>query len=1295
MAEENGLDGNISSNQAASTSKSTTILDKNVEKAHNQQDSEKSKGEEDDSNNTVPFYKLFAFADSTDVFLMIVGTVAAVANGVALPLMALLMGEVVNAFGGTANNHDVVEKVSKVSLKFTYLAVGSGLASFLQVACWMITGERQAARIRNLYLKTILRQDIAFFDKETNTGEVIGRMSGDTVRIQEAMGEKVGKFIQLVSTFIGGFVIAFVQGWLLTLVMLASIPPIVVAGAAMTIMVSKMASRGQTAYAAAGVVVEQTIGSIRTVASFTGEKQAIEKYGRSLNSAYKSSVQEGFAAGLGLGSVLSLLFCSYALAIWFGSRLILSKGYTGGDVINVIIAVLTGSMSLGQASPSLSAFAAGRAAAFKMFETIKRKPEIDAYDTRGRKLDDIRGDIELRDVYFSYPARPDEQIFTGFSLSISSGMTAALVGESGSGKSTVISLIERFYDPRAGEVLIDGINIKEFQLKWIRGKIGLVSQEPVLFASSIRENIAYGKEGASLEEIRAAAELANAAKFIDKMPQGLETMVGEHGTQLSGGQKQRIAIARAILKDPRILLLDEATSALDAESERIVQEALDRIMVNRTTVIVAHRLSTVRNADMIAVIHRGSMVEKGSHSELVKIPNGAYCQLIQLQEMNKESDTRIDTEADISMNSGRQSSQRFSLQKSISRGSSGGAGNSNQHSFSVSFGPHSGLHIQENQALETVSPPSQQSQPEVPLRRLAYLNKPEIPVLLLGTVAAAINGAIMPVFGILISSVIKSFYEPPPKLRKDSRFWSLMFVVIAVVSVIVSPAQTYFFSVAGSRLIRRIRLMSFKKVVNMEIGWFDSAENSSGAIGARLSSDAATVRSVVGDALALLVQNTASLVAGLAIAFEACWQLSLIVLAMLPMVGFGGWIQLKFMQGFSGDAKKKYEEASQVANDAVGSIRTVASFCAEDKVMALYKKKCEGPMKAGMKRGIVSGIGFGFSFFALFAVYAASFYAGARFVEDGKATFAEVFRVFFALTMATFAISQSSSLAPDASKAKASTASIFGILDRKSKIDPSDDSGMTLEAVKGNIEFRNVIFKYPTRPDVQILRDLCLSVRSGKTVALVGESGCGKSTVISLLQRFYEPDSGQIMLDGIEISKLQLRWLRQQMGLVSQEPVLFNDTIRANISYGKEGGATEAEILAAAEFANAHKFISSLQQGYDTLVGERGVQLSGGQKQRVAIARAIVKEPKILLLDEATSALDSESERVVQEALDRVMVNRTTIVVAHRLSTIKGADLIAVVKNGVIVEKGKHEALMKVKDGVYASLVALHMSAPS
>jgi ATP-binding cassette subfamily B (MDR/TAP) protein 1 len=264
----------------------------------------------------------------------------------------------------------------------------------------------------------------------------------------------------------------------------------------------------------------------------------------------------------------------------------------------------------------MKAFAGGQAAAYKMFETINREPEIDAYSATGRKLDDIQGDIEFRNVYFSYPTRPDEQIFRGFSLAIQSGTTVALVGQSGSGKSTVISLIERFYDPQLGEVLIDGVNLKELQLRWIRSKIGLVSQEPILFAASIIDNIAYGRDNATNQEIRAAAELANASKFIDKMPQGFATLVGEHGTQLSGGQKQRIAIARAILKDPRILLLDEATSALDTESERIVQEALDRVMSNRTTVIVAHRLTTVRNADTIAVIHQGSIVEKGIFSSI-------------------------------------------------------------------------------------------------------------------------------------------------------------------------------------------------------------------------------------------------------------------------------------------------------------------------------------------------------------------------------------------------------------------------------------------------------------------------------------------------------------------------------------------------------------------------------------------------------------------------------------------------------------------------------------------------------
>ncbi|KAJ4721873.1 ABC transporter B family protein [Melia azedarach] len=1208
----------------------------------------------------VPFYKLFCFADFIDIVLMVVGTIAAVANGFCQPLQTLLFGDLANAFG---LNPDLLHQVSKVALYFIYLAIGSSVVGFLQ---------RQAARIRSLYLKTILRQDIGFYDTETHTGEIIKGISADIVLIQDAMGEKVGKLIQLMATFVGGFAIAFIRGWLLTLIMLSSIPALVIGGAVMSIFVTKLASEGQSAYSVAATVAEQTIGAIRTVASFTGEKQAVAKYNKSLTKAYKSGVQEGLVAGLGFGTFELTMYCSYALAVWFGGKMILHKGYTGGDVLSILFATMLGSASLGQTSPCITAIAAGKAAAYKLFEAIERKPHIDSYDPSGRKLDGICGAIELKDVCFSYPSRPHEQIFNGLSLSLQSGITAALVGHSGSGKSTIISLIERFYDPQAGEVLIDGVNLKEFQLKWIRQKIGLVSQEPALFASSIRDNIAYGKDGATIEEIRAATELANAAKFIDKLPLGLDTMVGEHGTQLSGGQKQRIAIARAILKDPRILLLDEATSALDAESERLVQEALDKIMVNRTTVIVAHRLCTVRNADMIAVIHQGKLVEKGTHSELTKDPDGAYSQLIKMQEMSIVSKQNVVIDQDKS---------EVELDSASCS------------SLLLPFHSQTEINVPEIQLAElcTASTPEKsKAHAKATLCRLAILNKPEIPVLLLGTIAAGVAGVTLPFLGILLSSTIKSFFKPAAELRKDTRFWSLMYLILGITCLLAHSLKSYYFAVAGCKLIKRIRSMCFEKVIHMEIGWFDEAEHSSGAIGARLSADASSVRSIVGDALGLIVQNTAALIAGLVIAFQANWQLALLVFSLLPFVGLYGYFFMKLMKGFSADSKKMYEEASQVANDAVGSIRTVASFCAEDKVMELYQKKCEAPMKAGIKQGMMGGAAFGVSLLMLYCVYAASFYAGARFVEAGKTTFSDVFRVFFALTMATIAISQSGFFSPDAGRAQSAAASVFAILDQKSNIDSNYESGVTIENIKGDIEFHHVSFKYPTRPDVQVFRDLCLAIHSGKTVALVGESGSGKSTLISLLQRFYDPDSGHITLDGMEIQKLKIKWLRQQMGLVSQEPVLFNDTIRANIGYGKElGNATEAEIVTAAELANAHKFICSSRQGYNTMVGERGIQLSGGQKQRVAIARAIVKDPKILLLDEATSALDAESERVVQDAMDRVMVGRTTVVVAHRLSTIKGADVIVVVKNGVIVEKGKHETLVNIRNGVYASLVGL------
>ncbi|VAH78733.1 unnamed protein product [Triticum turgidum subsp. durum] len=1144
---------------------------------------------------------------------------------------------------------------------YIYLVIATAAASFLQVSCWTMTGERQSIRIRSLYLEAVLKQDVSFFDVEMTTGEAISRMSADTVLVQDALGEKVGKYAQLLTTFVGCFIIGFVRGWMLALVMLACIPPNILSFAIMSRLRAQISARRQASYADAGNVVEQTIGAIRTVISFNGEKKAIALYNTLTKRAYKATVLEGIATGLGTGGIFSVFFCGYSLAFWYGAKLIINKGYTGGQVVNVVFAMLTGSMAIGTASPSISAIAEGQSAAYRLFEIMSKEPKIDITDTSGIVLDDIRGDVELNNVFFRYPARPEQLILNGLSLHVPSGTTMAIVGESGSGKSTIISLVERFYDPQAGDVLIDGINIKSMKLQWMRGMISLVSQELLLFMTSIKDNITYGKEDATLEEIKRAAELANATNFIEKLPNAYETMVGQNGAQLSGGQKQRIAIARAILKNPRVLLLDEATSALDVESERVVQEALNRIMVGITTLIVAHRLSTVRNADCIAVVHQGKVAERGVHDDLIKDPDGAYSDLIRLQQAHTEETPEMPYVA-----SSRFKSTSLSLEQSI-RDSPRNRRQHSSKSLGLSRSDDLFRHVASRE--EHLEIGDSEAPKEAPIGRLFNLSRPEAPILLLATIAATLHGLLFPSFSIMMSGGIRTFYYPADQLRKDSTFWALMCLLMAIISLVSIQLEFYLFGVAGGKLIERVRALSFQSIIHQEVAWFDDPSNSSGALGARLFIDALNIRRLVGDNLAVLVQ------------------------CVIPFLGLQNYIQLRFLKGFGEDAKVMYEDASQGVAEAIGSIRTVASFGAEKRVITLYSQKCQASMKQGIRSGMVGGVGFSFSNLMLYLTYALCFYVGAQFVHDGKSTFQNVFRVYFALVFTAFGISQTSDMASDSTKGRESATSILAFIDRKPKIDSTSDEGIKLEKVDGTIEFNHVRFKYPSRPDVQIFSDFTLRIASGKTTALVGESGSGKSTVIALLERFYDPDSGTISLDGTELRKLTLSWLRDQMGLVSQEPILFNDTIRANIAYGKRGEATEEEIITVAKAANAHEFISSLPQGYNTNVGERGTQLSGGQKQRVAIARAILKDPRILLLDEATSALDAESEHIVQDTLDQVMVSRTTIVVAHRLSTIEGADTIAVIKDGSVAEKGKHESLMGIKDGVYASLVELHSKA--
>eukprot|EP00899_Mesostigma_viride_P013819 jgi/Mesvir1/22438/Mv17911-RA.2 len=1108
-----------------------------------------------------------------------------------------------------------------------------------------------------------------------------------------------------------------------------------------------------------------------------------------------------------MGLTSFIMFGVNALAFWFGGLMIAHDQMTAPDVLKVFVGVLLGGFAIGQASPNVSKLVAGKAVGATIFAVIDKQPAIRS--DVGEKLADVTGAIDLVHVSFRYPARPDVLVFDDFSLSIAPGQMVALVGESGSGKSTIVQLIERFYDPEAGSIMVDGRDIRTLNLKWLRQHIGLVSQEPVLFGGSIRSNIMYGKEDASAEEVEAAARAANAHNFIVQLPDGYDTQVGERGVKLSGGQKQRVAIARAMLMKPKILLLDEATSALDSESERLVQEALDRMMVGRTTVVIAHRLSTIRHADVIAVMRRGKVVESGSHDELMAAPgdsvgesgSGVYRELIKLQCMptvagaseggGAQGDVSHDTQLrgssghDDAVSSlgailcqdgaGLAAMGHHEAQQCDSTDMGEGAVDSIGSAHQVDAGTVLGsggprmsgdgkarfatlAGSGDADSLATLELPDREGRhsegkgtgkvadsvdmidtegrtedgkssdhkfkkeplghlvrlkravrrrtgkgadisgdakpkddasasiPKVSLARIFSYSHADWPYAVLGVIGAAVAGGVNPAWGFFFAELVAALFVTDASMLGEVRKWSYVFLGLAALCLVANMATVWPLGMVDANLIYRLRRRAMSAILRQDMAFFDDEANTSGALAGRIENDTQAVRALAGDRMGIVIINLVSTLVGFVGALVVGWKLALVTLSIFPLMVASETIQGKFLSGVTAaGAQDLMGPANQIMSESVANIRTVAAFTAEDKVLRLYERHLARPFKAGFRRGQVAGASYGASNFIFFCSYALCFWYGGQLIDRGEMTFDEVLKTFFLIVFGAMAIGQNQARGGDIKKAREAANRIFYLLDLPPRFSRDDPKGVTRDSpLQGAIELRHVSFAYPRRPGSLIFDDFSLDVPAGQMVALVGESGSGKSTVVGLIERFYDPVSGVVMIDGVDIRDYNLKWLRQHIGLVSQEPVLFGGSIRSNIMYGKEDASAE-EVEAAARAANAHNFIAQLPDGYNTDVGERGTQLSGGQKQRIAIARAILKDPRILLLDEATSALDSESERLVQEALDRMMVGRTTVVIAHRLSTIRHAHMIAVVQKGKIVETGTHRELL-VRGGAYAAL---------
>ena len=540
----------------------------------------------------------------------------------------LVYPQMVRGILDEALNLKNMDKVNQAALIIWFAFMVQCLASSARYFLFTLAGERVVLRLRHQLYGHILDQEVAFFDRH-RTGDLMSRLSSDTTVLQNAVSVNISMGLRNLAGALGGLALMIYTSPVLALSILLVVPPVGVGVAFFGRRIRAESKKSQEALGQASTVAEETISGVRTVRSFAQEENEKNRYQISLEQSLKAARSRVWQITQFMNLAFIIGFTAVSAVIWFGGRQVVQGHMSLGELMQFLIYLLIVAFSVGSLGGLWGDLMAAVGAAQRVFDILDKAPEVNLH--LGQKLPSLSGEIEMRGVNFHYPTRPDVEVLKNVSFHLRPGQTIALVGASGSGKSSIASLISRFYDSQSGVILLDGHNIKELDPSWLRQQVGLVSQEPLLISASIRENILYGDPSASPEAVLAAAKEANADSFIRHFPEAYETLVGERGIQLSGGQKQRVAIARAILKNPKILILDEATSALDTESEALVQEALQRLMKGRTTLVIAHRLATIKDSDLILVMNEGEIVEVGHHSELAQKPNGFYKKLIERQ----------------------------------------------------------------------------------------------------------------------------------------------------------------------------------------------------------------------------------------------------------------------------------------------------------------------------------------------------------------------------------------------------------------------------------------------------------------------------------------------------------------------------------------------------------------------------------------------------------------------------------------------------------------------------------------
>ncbi|KAF4447632.1 hypothetical protein F53441_8836 [Fusarium austroafricanum] len=1291
------------------------------------------------------YSQLLFYANPTwiDILLLILGTLTACAAGAPFPLMGIIFGQLVNDLNtASCDNGEIVSQYSPQELQasinkkvvmITWIGVISFALIYTYIVSWSIFSRRLENRIRDRYFMSILLQDATFFDKR-QAGEITSRLNVNIQTIQSGTSEKVGIILGCTSFFVSSYVVAFIKNATLAGILVSLVPAFMLLATVGSMFTAKFTTAMSEKIASASSIASEVLANIPVVQAFGAGPRLEAIFAERMKGARKQGINKAFVAAIQAGMLYFIAYSANALAFWQGSTQIASMvegdgNASVGDIYTVILLLVDACVVLGGIAPLLPLVGAAVGSFEKLREDMDSRANIDTGSDKGEKFSSVEGTVSFRNVSFAYVSRPHHTVLKNVSFECPAGKHTALVGLSGSGKSTIAGLTSRIYDPTEGVVLLDGHDLKDLNVKSLRSHMSLVQQEPSLLGRSIVENIALGilnspqpehdvfkatilgtglvelaaklRQGEDLataarsfgqdmvalvNRVQEAARLADAAGFIGGLEYGYGTLVGTGGKLVSGGQRQRLALARALIRDPKILILDEATASLDSASEHRIQMAIESIAKNRTVIAIAHRLSTIKNADNIIVMNSGEIIEQGNHLELMAL-NGSYASMVRLQTVDSEdAGSTTSTVRTDNIHTEKDSITDLKIKDMEKEATEDTEEESAKEERDVLEGDTA---LDSNKSAWTI------------VKTISGMVRPYLLLIIVCLFAATIVGLTFSSSGLIFGYTIDNISpcNPVGDIRWAGKFFGGMWFLIACVELLANTTSWTGFGMVAEKLLYKIRVLCFRSLYEQDLDWHQSEGRTPTALLSVITTDAATVGGFSGSIIGTIFSIMVNFLVAIILSHVLAWKIAVVCLVIVPVLLGSGIMQLRSLSKFERRHASAFSGAVGIANEAVNSFKTISSLSIEEEVMASYRRALKAPRKEITLASMYANLWLSLANSTGNLIYAFAYWWGSTRITAGEASQRDFFTILICMLVSAQLWGQMFSLAPEVSRARAAASRILNLINLGSSKEDAKRGKLALAAEntekdvearaevpaksrggKGaTIVFKDIKFSYPARPHIQILTGMSFTILAGQFVGLVGPSGAGKSTIMSLVQRMYRPSSGTVEINGIDICAREGTEFRNDIAVVPQDCALFDGTIRFNVSLGStpDREPTEEEVHEACKLANIHDVIMELPNGYDTECGPNGSRLSGGQRQRLAIARALMRKPKLLLLDESTSALDAESERALQEGLERVARGITVIAITHRLHTVRKADVIFMIEGGKVVEKGRHEELVE------------------